>query len=305
MWRTRLLIVAAALACEPTGVDDAETVDLTLRIRLAGGQDVGPTPGRVYVFTEDQPVPRAHAFPDFAEECVLATTPVTTCTFAVPRDGFVSLVAAEPDPAVVVRFAPQSPNDDIRDGKYVEFTGWTECPDRPERGLCDLRPTSDVTIEANFQLLQQVSVYQIGVASMDFVTISAGPTLKVPAQNDNILDLAGCRRVLSGLGVEPCDEIRLVGATPYHRFTAYVPRQTIVGMFTTPAPDTEFQDWQGACIPSGLYGPTVCSLISPDTAGAPIRITVRYSWWECPGGPRELDTGSCELRGIVPRALRP
>lgn len=295
---------AALVACEPTGIDEGDTVELTLRVRLAGGRDVGPTPGRVYVFSEEQPVPRAFAFPEFAEECVLATTPVTTCTFAVPRYTTLSLIAAEPDPAVVVRFAPESPDDTVRDGRYVEFTEWTECPDRAERGLCVLPANRDVTIEANFQLLQQVSVYQVGVALLDYAAISAAPTLKVPAENDNILDLAGCRRVLNNPGAAPCDDIRLVGSAPYHRLTAYVPRATIFGMFSAPAPETEFQEWQGACIPSGLYGPATCSLISPDTAGAPIRITVRYSWWECPGGPRERNTGSCELRGVIPRATR-
>jgi hypothetical protein len=116
--------------------------------------------------------------------------------------------------------------------------------------------------------------------------------------------LAGCRRVLAIPGSAPCDDIRLVGSAPYHRITAYVPRATIFGMFSAPAPETEFQEWQGACIPSGLYGPATCSLISPDTSGAPIRITVRYSWWDCPGGPRERDTGTCVLRGVIPRATR-
>ena len=305
-----LLPLAAALllGCEPTsGIDEDNTVELTLRVRLAGGRDIGPTPGRVYVFfSEDQSVPRAYAFPEQAADvCVLDTTPVTTCSIAVPRSTTISLVAAEPDPAVVVRFAPESPDDTLRDGRYVEFTGWTECPERTERGLCVLPTSRDVLIEGNFQLLQQVSVYQTGAALMDFVAYSAAPTLKVPAENDNILDLAGCRSVrLNPVNGAPCDEIRLVGSAPYHRLTAYVPRATIFGMFTAPAPETEFQEWQGACIPSGIYGPQVCSLISPDTSGAPIRITVNYSWWDCPGGPRERDTGSCELRGIIPRATR-
>src|SRR5688572_9313017 len=204
-----ILATAALVACEPTGVDEEDTVELTLRVRLAGGRDMGPTPGRVYVFfsEDDQPpVARAFAFPDLAAEvCVLATTPVTTCSIAVPRYTMISLVAAEPDPAVVVRFAPESPDDTLRDGRYVEFTGWTECPDRAERGLCVLPASRDVMIEGNFQLLQQVSVYQTGVALMDYVAYSAAPTLKVPAENDNILDMAGCRSVrLNPVNGAPC-----------------------------------------------------------------------------------------------------
>jgi hypothetical protein len=147
------LIIAALIACEPTGVDQVETVELTLHLQLASGYDIGPTPGRVYVYTDSQPVPRAFAFPEWAAEvCVLARTPVTTCIVNVPRFGPVSLIAAEPDPAVFVTFAPKSPQDTARDGRYVEFTGWTECPDRAERGLCVIRPSNSLTIEGNFQL---------------------------------------------------------------------------------------------------------------------------------------------------------
>jgi hypothetical protein len=254
----------------------------------------------VYVFVDSAPLPRAAAFPEDGEACILATTPVTTCTFTVAGSGFISLVAAEPDPAVSVRFAPQSPQDTVRDGRYVEFTGWTECPDRTERGLCAVRASRDITIEANFQLMQQVTVYQTGAARMDYITSAAGPTLKVPAQGYNILDLAGCRRVLNPPAA-PCDSLRLVGDSPYHRFTAFVPRKTIVGMFPVAGLQTEFVRWDGSCILSGLYGGGVCSLISPDTSGAPILLTVRYTWWECGDGPSDRDKGGCELRAAAER----
>lgn len=292
-----LLCSAVTLAgCESTGVGEVEKVDLALRLQLAGGRDVGPTPARVYVFTDSEPVPRGFARPaDAAEECLLATTPVTTCTFAVPRRGPVTLIVAEPDPAVSVRFAPSSPQDTVRDGRYVEFTGWTDCPDATDRGHCVVRPNGSQMIEGNFQLMQQVAVYQTGAARMDYVTFAAAPTLKVPAQNYNILDLAGCRRVLNPPAA-PCDAIRLVGNEPYHRLSAFVPRQTIVGMFPVEGLLTEFVRWDGDCIPSGRYGGGVCSLISPDTSGAPILLTVRYTWWDCPTGPSDRDNGNCTLR---------
>lgn len=281
-------------ACEPTGVEEVGTVDLTLRLKLAGDRDVGATTARIHVYAESVAVPRAQAFPDLGDECVFAATPVTVCTFSVPRRGPVTLIAAEPDPAVVVRFAAESPSDTVRDGRYVEFTGWTECPDRAERGVCVIKPTTDVTIEGNFQLLQQVSVYQTGVARMDYVTFAPGPTLKVPAENYNILDFAGCRRVHTSAG-PPCDSVRLVGDAPYHRVTAYVGRQTIVGMFPVAGAETEFARWEGNCIESGIYL-HACSLITPDISGGPIRLTVRYTWWDCPTGPSERNTGSCVLR---------
>lgn len=299
--RPNALILLAGLvlsACEPTGVGD-ETVTVTLQLKLAGGRDVGATPGRVYVFAESTAVTRAFAFPDFADVCVLATTPVTVCTFSVPRYRYVSLVVEEPDPAVFVRFAPASASDTVRDGRYVEFTSWTECPDRAERGLCVIRPGADVTIEGNFQLLQQVSVYQTGAARLDYVMFSAGPTLKAPADNNNILDFAGCRRVYQYQ--PPCDSVRLVGDVPYHRFTAFVPRQTIVGMFPVAGAETEFSRWDGSCILSGIYPEGTCSLISPSVSGAPILLTVRYSWWSCPTGPSERNTGNCTLRDAPQR----
>ena len=303
-----LIIAASQLACDPTGVEEVETVELTLRIRLAGERNVGATPGRVYVYTDSQPVPRAFAFPEWAAGvCVLARTPVTTCIVNVPRYGHVSLIAAEPDPAVFVTFAPKSPQDTVRDGRYVEFTGWTECPDRAERGLCVIRPSNSLTIEGNFQLMQQVTIYQTGAARMEYRMFSAGPTLKVPAENDNILDYAGCRRFVENpwaIYDAPCDSVRMVGDSPYHRFTAYVPRQTIVGMFPLAGLETEYESWQGGCILSGSYWPGVCSLISPDTAGAPIILTARFTWWDCAAGPADRDTGGCVLRGQTQSAKR-
>ncbi len=287
--------VAALSGCDPVGVDGTDTVALTLRLQLAGGRDVGATPARVYVFSDSGAVPRGIAFPRDGEVCVLDTTPLTTCTLDVPRYSTITLIAAEPDPAVSVRFAALSAQDTVRDGRYVEFTGWTECPDRAERGLCVIEPSGDFTIEANFQMMQQVTIYQTGVALMDYITIAAAPTLKVPAQNDNILDLAGCRRVLNPPAV-PCDAVRIVDDEPWHRFTAWVPRQTIVGMFPIGGAQTEFIRWDGACIPSSLYHLGVCSLITPDASGPPILLTARFDWWDCPSGPSDRDLGGCTQR---------
>jgi len=301
--RRSLLLFFALVSCEPT-VSEEETVELTLRLTLAGERDIGSTPGRVWVFTDSAPIARAFAFPDFGEPCVLATTPVTTCTVQVPRFSYVSLIASEPDPAVVVRFAPESAQDTVRDGRYVEFTGWTECAERPERGVCVIRPRSSMTIEGNFQLMQQVTIYQTGAARMHYRMYAAAPTLKVPAQNGNILDEVGCRRSVADLWVlfaAPCDSTRMVGDAPYHRFTAYVPRKTLVGMFPGAGLETEFQSWGGSCILSAIYWPGVCSFISPDTSGAPIILTARYSWWQCGSAVTDRNSPGCTLQGVEPR----
>src|SRR5688572_8390198 len=224
MHATRLLVLlaATALACEPF-TDGDETIEVTLRLKLAQGYDVGPTPGKVFIYSDTMEVFRGHAFPENAEEvCVLATTPVTTCTISVPRWNKVSLVATEPDPSIVVSFAPRSDQDTVRDGRYVEFTGWTDCEERAERGLCVFVAQDDITIEGNFQLLQQVIIYQTGAARMHYRMYSAGPTLKVPAENYNILDYAGCHREFGvdpwSMFDQPCDSVRAVGDSPYHRF---------------------------------------------------------------------------------------
>ena len=293
-----VLSLLLVLACDSTGIQDGEPTDLTVRVTLAGDRNVGPSPARVFVYADSVPVPRAYALPGDGEVCALTTTPVTTCTFSIPRYSHVSLIVHEPDPAVFVRLAPQSPQDTVRDGRFVEFTNWTECESSEDRGVCQIRLSSPTTIEANFQLMQQVSVYQIGAASMDYVTLAGFPTLQVPPVNDNVLDYAGCRRLLSG-GAR-CDAVRMVGEVPFHRFTAFVPRKTTVGMFSARGVDTEFQAWVGDCIESGLYGRGVCSLISPETTGAPILITARYSWWQCPDGVSDVDVGGCSLRGVDP-----
>jgi hypothetical protein len=295
-------VLLACVACEPTGVAEVETVQLTLRLRLAGGRDMGNTPARVFVYEDSVEVPRSLAFPEFGERCDLATTPETVCTFDVAKHSTVSMIVSEPEPAVFVRFAPASPDDTLRDGRYVEFTGWTECPQRTERGLCVVRPASDVTIEANFQLMQQISVYQVGVARVDFVPFAAAPTLSVPAQNDNILDLAGCRQLMVSREAY-CDALRLIDGTPHHRITAYVPRQTVFGMFSSGGTDTHFQRWDGDCQPS-VFGEGICSIISPDISGAPINITFRYTWWECPSlitAISDRDVGGCVVRGEIAR----
>jgi hypothetical protein len=294
------LLVLLLVACEPVGLDEEDTVELTLRMDLRGGKDLGSTPAGVFVFTDSQPVRRGFAIPQRGERCVFSPTPVTVCTLTVPRRRPVTLMAYEPDPAVVVRLAPASPDDTLRDGRYVEFTEWNDCPDAAERGVCVVRPSSNVTITATFQLLQQVTFNQTGVARMDYRLFSAAPTLKVPAQNDNIIDLVGCRQ----LPFTQCDSLRMIGDTPHHRITAYVPRKTIVAMFSQPGMATEIVGWDGPCIQSSQYGPGVCSLISPDTSGAPIFITVNYTWWDCPSGISDRQSGFCGLRGFDEAAIR-
>ena len=47
----RIRCALTALACEPV-VDEDETVELTLRLKLGQGYDIGPTPGRVFIYAD-------------------------------------------------------------------------------------------------------------------------------------------------------------------------------------------------------------------------------------------------------------
>lgn len=300
--RSSLPAAAALLAllagCSPVAGSDAGDVAVTVQLRLAGGRDVGSTPGKVWVYAGEEAVPRHMAFPQGARSCALDATPARDCTVTVQRGQVVTLVAAESDPAVFVRLAPASPQDTVRDGSRVEFTGWGGCPDAADRGLCVLRASGPVTVEARFQLMTQVTVYQAGAARLDWITQAPAPMLKVPAESFNILDSAGCRRVLTPPAA-PCDSVRVIGGEPWHRFTAYVPRQTVVGMFPVAGFETAFVRWDGSCIPSSLYGLGVCSLITPSESGDPIILTLRFQWWSCPGGPsdRVIPGQGCVLMG--------
>jgi hypothetical protein len=297
----RTVVAAAFLvvaACSSPAGNESTTKDLTIRVVLEGNRDVGSTAARIYVFDELEAVPRHAAFTQGAKVCVLDMTPVTTCTIPVLQGRTVTLIAVESTPAVFVRLAPAAPSDTMRGGEFVEFTGWSACSELLDRGTCVLAPNA-TSVDATFQLMSQVTIYQTGAAAMDWVTIAEEEVLplRIPAVNDNILNQAGCRGRLNFS--PPCDEVRLIGGEPWHRFTAFVPRGTIVGMFPSDGAATTFQRWDGSCVPSGLYGEGVCSLIVPEVSGDPIVLTLRYEWWDCPGGPRDADAGGCVLRSQV------
>jgi hypothetical protein len=290
-----LAVLLGPLACSSPSGTDSDTIDLTVRITLAGNRNVGTTAARIYVFEGVAGVQRASADTRGAQSCALDVTPVTTCTIPVSSGSTVTLIAVESSPAVFVRLEPAAPPDTVPDGDFVEFLGWSSCADLLDRGTCVLAPNGR-SIEATYQLMNQVTVYQTGAAAMDYVTIAdpAVLPLRIPPENFNILNQAGCRGRLN-FG-PPCDAVRLIGDEPWHRFTAFVPRGTIVGMFPSDGAATTFLGWTGDCILSGVYGGGVCSLIAPETSGNPIVLTLRYEWWDCPGGPRDNDAGGCVLR---------
>jgi hypothetical protein len=297
-------VLAAVAACSSATGDEAH--DVTVRLRLAGGRNIGSTLGKVYAYTGTQGIRRVAATPQAGSACTMSQTPETTCTVEILPGEVVTLIAVEPDPAVFVRLEPRSTQDTVPDPRYVEFREWTGCPSATEAGVCVIEPGDNTTIDATFQLMQQVTVYQTGAARMDWIVNTTGPMLKVPAESDNLLDLAGCRRVLNPPAA-PCDSVRLIGDEPWHRFTAYVPGGSVVGMFPVDGAGTQFLGWDGDCTLSGTYGGGVCSLITPEVSGDPILLTLRYQWWDCGGVPSDADLvgqGCVKMGGEPPEGRR-
>lgn len=293
--RTTLLLLVAAIAgaCEsPT--DDTSTVTVTVRMRLrATTQDIGPTGAAVWLFaTEDQPVFRALAHPSFGISCPMTTTPVTVCEQEIPPGAVLTLLAAEPDPAIFGTFGPPEDADTIPRPEYVQFAAWQGCDEVPERGTCVVDRSGNVEIEAEFQYLNPVVVYQIGAARFDYLTFQTLPTLKVPAQSENLINGAGCQGLLHEPPIH-CDTVRSVGAEPRRRIVAFVPRLTTFELRPSDGFQTNFVDWS---IPCGIVvGESGCVIRSPgdDTTGTAVRITFRYEYWDCPTGPSDRDLGGC------------
>lgn len=295
--RTATLVATAAIlvgsACEsPT--DENSTVRLTIRMRLrASTQDVGPAGGAVWIFaSENDPVFRALAHPSFGISCPMTTTPVTVCEEEVPANATYSFLAAEPDPAIFGQFGPPEDADTLPRAQYVSFAQWKGCDAEPERGTCVVDRSGDIEIEAEFQYLTPVVVYQIGAARFDYLTFQPLPSLKVPAQAKNLIDGAGCHGLLQPVPLR-CDTVHMVGAESRRRLVAFVPRLTTFELRPSGGFHTNFVDWS---VPCGIVlDESGCVIRTPaaDTSGTPVRMTFRYEYWDCPSGPSDRDLGGC------------
>lgn len=291
-----LALALGAAGC--SGPFEEEPYEFTLRIRLHGDLAVGSTPARIYFYDAEDGVPR-HAAVPHARSCAFTTTPETTCRFTVEPGRVVTLIATETDPGVEAHITPASPVDTIRTGDHIEFLGWSDCRELLDRGTCVVR-RSTRTVEATYQLMTQVVVYQTGVSSLDWLTFGGDPILKVPPSPNNILDGLGCqgRLVFSG----PCDNLHFFDDEPRHRFTIHLSRGIVLGLFPSEGADSHFIRWDGGCTLSEAHRPGGCYLVAPDTAFLePVVFTMRHEWWDCPEGPREQNIGFCTLRGAGPR----
>lgn len=288
-----LAVASVALSCSASF--EEEPYELTLRIRLHGDKSVGSTPARIYFYDAEAGVPRFAVIPQGARSCALTVTPETICHFTVQPGRVVTLIATESDPGVESRIALASPDDTVRSGGHIEFLGWSECQELLDRGACVLK-TGTRSVEATYQLMTQVVIYQTGVSYLDWLTFGGSPMLKVPPNPDNILDGLGCQSRLQFSG--PCDDLRFFDDEPRHRYTIHLSRGMVLGVFPFDAANAHFIRWDGDCLLSQAYPGGPCSIVAPDTAALePIVLTLRHEWWDCPEGPREQDIGFCILRG--------
>src|SRR5690606_12216884 len=140
------------------------------------------------------------------------------------------------------------------------------------RGTCVVDRSGDIQIDAEFQYLTPVVVYQIGAARFDYLAFHPIPMLKVPAQAENLLNAAGCRRMAQTPPVHG-DTVHLVGAEPRRRFVAFVPRLTTFEFFPGDGFQTSFVDWMDPC--GTVFDESGCLIRTPadDTSGTPMRMT--------------------------------
>jgi hypothetical protein len=281
--------------CEPPTEEDGQ-VTVTLRMRLrAETQDRGPAAGTVWIFAARQNVPRSQAHPSFGLACPFSTTPVTVCEQTVPRGLTLTLIAAEGDPAVFGEFGPPQDSDTAHLAQQVEFGGWAGCDQEPDRGICVVDSSGDVEVGVEYQYLTPVVVYQAGAASFDYLINVTLPTLKVPGQSDNLLNSAGCPGIAHE-PPDPCGTVRAVGSQPHRLIRAYVPRAALMYFQPVGGIETNFIEWDFPCGIIQYESGCIFRTAADDTAATPIRLTVKYEYWQCPEGPSDWsEFGRCTL----------
>lgn len=299
--RPAALLVALSLlvgaGCESATEDDP-TVTLTVRMRLrAETKDVGPAAAAVWIFgSEDdrQPIYRAVAYPAMGISCPMTTTPVTICEREVPRGFLLSLLAEESDPAISAQLGPPAESDTARNPQYVRFATFSGCDEEPERGTCVIDRRGDIEVDVEFQYLAPFVVYQVGTARFDYLAFHPAPSLRVPAQAENILNGTGCRGIIQEPIVH-CDTVHQVGGDPVRRFIAWAPPSTTFELRPGDGAQTHFVAWDTPC--SEVIAGSGCMIRTSgtDTSGTATRVTFRYEYWDCPAGPRERDFGGCTL----------
>jgi hypothetical protein len=136
-------------------------------------------------------------------------------------------------------------------------------------------------------------VYQAGAASFDYLINVTLPTLKVPGQSDNLLNSAGCPGIAHE-PPDPCGTVRAVGSQPHRLIRAYVPRAALMYFQPVGGIETNFIEWDFPCGIIQYESGCIFRTAADDTAATPIRLTVKYEYWQCPEGPSDWsEFGRC------------
>ena len=288
------LVGAGCWSSSPSSPDT--TVKVAVHLRLRGSRPVpGPISGSVLVYHAPGGIPRSQISNSPDGTCTFDSSPTTTCEFSVPRNTTVTFIAVESNPSLIESFRAAQTSDTVRTGQYVEFAAWGAGCTEIERGACTIYAHNDVSASAEFDLMTQVTVYQIGAARLDYAIIAPIVPLTVPVQSSNILDGLGCSRLVTVPDGMPCDSVHAVGGSPFHRLTVYLTRNSALVLLPNDGAATNFREWGNGCgIFVGTYG---CELVFTvrDTTGAPFVATLKYEYWQCAAGPSDHDLGGCTL----------
>ncbi|MBC7843066.1 MAG: hypothetical protein H7099_12170 [Gemmatimonadaceae bacterium] len=208
--------------------------------------------------------------------CTGAGPGTTTCTYTVKVGQTVTLVATDLTAAIqasVNTFAADRP-----DPRTIQsqFTSWSSPCATPERGVCVIRVTDNVTVEAKYKPLNLTTVNFQGAPNYKF-TITAPPELLIqnpnPAQQQLVL-------AAGGPGVGQC-----IGLSPGKQCVLLlVPDNSTIRLEAIPITSalpmgalgpTRFVGWGSVCA-INLTNPT-CDL----NGGSDQAVTMKWEYYRC------------------------
>ena len=295
-----LLAAAPLIGTLSCGAITGEVGEVTISVHLhlqGETADFPATMARVLSYAGRDTLQRGQILAKGGSLCSLDHTPDVTCEYTIPKGRAVTLIAAEGSGDVDGELRAPATTDTVHSARYLEFVGFSpNCTIFIERGTCVFTANTDVTVDADFRYMAQVVVYQVGAAALDFYVDVPTPTLKLPGDGGNNINGLGCVNITNDPAIG-CDHVHAIGGEPVHRFTVWLPHNGIVVVHPFDGAQTFFLGWDGPC--SSVSGGIDClvSFASPDALRTPIVLTLRYGYWQCPGGVSDHDDppGACTL----------
>ena len=292
-------LIAVAASCWSSGITEneagVEEVSVNVVMRVRGNHaNLGPIDAHVFVYASDFPVSRGAATVAGSQVCSFGTATSKSCSLKVPRGSVVTLLAAEGRPGIATTVHPEEPGDTTHSGQFVEFANWVNCTEEVEPGSCLLTANSDESVGAEFDVMTEIVVYQVGSARMDYLIAAPKPALRIPDEPVNALHGRGCALIQTHpFELIGCTALVRAGSTPVRRLTAHVSRGSSMAMRTLPGEATTIKEWTPVCA-YHFYsnGCGIVLAVAPDSTAPVIRYTLWYDYWQCPTGPEDRDTGT-------------